>query len=149
MKEPGPTWYYRMDKMRVENDLEGTKIEKELGIEKEIFVKFAAKKRINYKDNLELEYKEFKNRRKRLIEIDVKRYDKIRNKIFARDDYTCQYCGKRGGTLEIDHIIPFSKGGSEKEENLVTTCFDCNRKKRDYFLEELGMSLINDPREGD
>ena len=60
----------------------------------------------------------------------------IRERIFARDDYTCQYCGKRGVKLECDHVHPVSKGGSHDDENLKTACFDCNRSKRDKLLTE-------------
>lgn len=60
----------------------------------------------------------------------------IRSRIFERDDYTCQYCGERGGRLECDHIDPVSKGGSHNDENLATACFTCNRSKRNKTLEE-------------
>ncbi|MBO8142015.1 MAG: HNH endonuclease [Firmicutes bacterium] len=57
----------------------------------------------------------------------------VRWKVFARDNFTCQYCGrtpkKHGITLEIDHKIPVSKGGTNALENLVTSCSDCNRGK--------------------
>mgnify|MGYP002622596749 CR=1 FL=1 len=55
-----------------------------------------------------------------------KRFD-----VFRRDSFTCQYCGKRppGVVLEVDHIQPVSKGGSDEEYNLITSCFDCNRGK--------------------
>jgi hypothetical protein len=57
---------------------------------------------------------------------------RTRFKVFDRDDYTCRYCGKTpadGITLEADHVIPKSKGGDDSMENLVTSCFDCNRGK--------------------
>lgn len=60
----------------------------------------------------------------------------IRNRIFKRDDYTCQYCGKRGLKLECDHVIPVAKGGSHNDENLVTACFECNRSKKDKLVHE-------------
>jgi 5-methylcytosine-specific restriction enzyme A len=45
--------------------------------------------------------------------------------------YKCVFCGRNSKevTLEIDHIIPFSCGGSNKSDNLQTLCFDCNRGK--------------------
>ena len=146
MAIPGPEFYKRIYEMRVQRELEGSEIEKQLGSSKESFIKFAAKQRIEHEENLEEEFKEFKNRRKRLIEIDYSRYKKIRNEVFERDDYTCQYCGEVGGRLEVDHIKPFSKGGSEKKVNLVTSCFSCNRSKGDSYLEETDLELINDPR---
>lgn len=50
---------------------------------------------------------------------------------FKRDDFTCQYCGRKTPAviLECDHVIPVSKDGSDEIENLVTSCFDCNRGK--------------------
>lgn len=60
----------------------------------------------------------------------------IRATVFERDDYTCQYCGKRGVRLECDHILAISRGGSNKIENLATACFDCNRSKRAKTIEE-------------
>ena len=60
----------------------------------------------------------------------------LRAFVFARDDFTCQYCGARGGSLQCDHIIPFSKGGSNELDNLVTACKPCNQSKRDKTLDE-------------
>ncbi len=55
----------------------------------------------------------------------------VRFNVFARDGFTCQYCGKRPPevVLECDHIHPQSKGGSDDEINLITSCADCNRGK--------------------
>lgn len=54
-----------------------------------------------------------------------------RFKILSRDNYACQYCGNKAPdvVLEIDHKIPVSKGGTNDFDNLVTSCFDCNRGK--------------------
>lgn len=60
----------------------------------------------------------------------------IRSRIFERDNYTCQYCGVRGVKLECDHIVPVAKGGSHKDDNLATSCFPCNRSKRDKSVSE-------------
>lgn len=62
---------------------------------------------------------------------------KLRFDIFKRDNFTCQYCGKRTPEviLEIDHVIPKSKGGSDEPENLITSCFECNRGKGAGLLE--------------
>lgn len=68
---------------------------------------------------------------------------RIRSQIFERDDYTCQYCGVRGGRLECDHVTPVSKGGKTSEDNLVTACFACNRSKRDKTLDEWGALNAN------
>ena len=54
----------------------------------------------------------------------------IKWKIFKRDNFTCQLCGSQE-LLELDHIIPISKGGEDKEDNYQTLCQSCNRKKKD------------------
>lgn len=63
---------------------------------------------------------------------------KKRFEVFKRDSFTCQYCGKSapGVVLELDHIKPVSKGGNNGYLNLVTSCFDCNRGKRDNELSD-------------
>ena len=64
---------------------------------------------------------------------------RTRFEIFKRDGFTCQYCGQRPPdvVLEVDHIDPSSKGGSDEELNLVTSCFDCNRGKSDRRLSDV------------
>ena len=55
-----------------------------------------------------------------------------RQNVLMRDNYTCQICGatvKDGAKLEIDHIIPYSKGGTNDENNLQVLCQQCNREK--------------------
>lgn len=59
-----------------------------------------------------------------------KNIQKARWKVFKRDNFTCQLCGSQE-LLELDHIIPISKGGEDKEENYQTLCKLCNVKKRD------------------
>ena len=68
---------------------------------------------------------------------------KIRFEVFKRDDFTCQYCGKTPPniTLEIDHIQPVSKGGTNDINNLLTSCFDCNRGKSNHTLKRLPNTL--------
>jgi len=46
----------------------------------------------------------------------------------------CSYCGSpatRGNDLTIDHIVPLSRGGTNRRENLTVACFRCNRAKSD------------------
>lgn len=58
----------------------------------------------------------------------------LRTKIKVRDNYTCKCCGISAHNtpnllLEIDHIIPVSKGGQTSEDNLQCLCWKCNRSK--------------------
>jgi len=64
---------------------------------------------------------------------------KIRFEVFKRDGFKCAYCGKSPPDviLEVDHIEPKSKGGSDEPTNLLASCFDCNRGKRDIPLEKI------------
>lgn len=52
--------------------------------------------------------------------------------ILKRDQFACKKCGASGHgvKLEVDHIVPFSKGGSDNLSNLKTLCFECNQGKR-------------------
>lgn len=57
-------------------------------------------------------------------------------KVLVRDNFTCQYCGAKAPEvhLEVDHLIPKSKGGSDTIDNLITSCWECNRGKRDSLF---------------
>ena len=64
---------------------------------------------------------------------------KLREFIKKRDNYTCCNCGNSiyaepNLLLEIDHIIPVSKGGCTEEKNLQTLCWKCNRSKSDKII---------------
>jgi len=79
------------------------------------------------------------------------RYDRVphrevaftRHNVFARDGRRCAYCGKRKATdeLDLDHVIPRSRGGPHVWTNVVTSCRPCNLKKADKLPEEAGMPL--------
>lgn len=69
-----------------------------------------------------------------------------RRTIFARDRYTCQYCGATVKDLTVDHVIPRRHGGSTSWDNLVTACRRCNMKKGDKLLHQTNMQLIRQPR---
>lgn len=62
---------------------------------------------------------------------------RVRFEIFKRDNFTCQYCSAKPPhvPLEVDHILPVSKGGGNEDENLITACFDCNRGKSNGLIE--------------
>jgi 5-methylcytosine-specific restriction endonuclease McrA len=69
-----------------------------------------------------------------------------RRSIFARDNYTCQYCGQTAGDLTVDHVVPRRLGGRTEWENLVCCCKRCNGKKGDKTLAEVGFHLARPPR---
>lgn len=71
-----------------------------------------------------------------------------RANIYARDEFTCQYCAKtfEPEELTFDHVVPVAQGGRRGWENIVTACEPCNRKKADRTPEEAGMTLLRKPR---
>ncbi len=71
-----------------------------------------------------------------------------RRTVLARDQYTCQYCGAQPGkaNLTVDHIVPRSKGGDTRWENVTTACGSCNRRKGNRTPEEARMPLQRQPR---
>jgi 5-methylcytosine-specific restriction endonuclease McrA len=76
---------------------------------------------------------------------DTHRRKITRRAVFARDEWTCQYCGSRGN-LTVDHVIPKSKGGPSSWENIVASCAPCNRRKGDALPRQVGMRLLKQPR---
>ena len=71
-----------------------------------------------------------------------------RKNIMIRDENRCQYCAKvfRDADLTLDHVIPKSKGGKTRWDNIVMACKPCNQRKRDLLLESAPVSLIRQPR---
>ena len=73
--------------------------------------------------------------------------------LFARDDYTCQYCGKHKADLRgrqfltRDHVLPLSRGGTNVWENVVTSCSTCNNRKGGRLPAEAGLRLRSEPVE--
>ncbi len=63
--------------------------------------------------------------------------------IYARDGYTCQYCGVRLAVSELtyDHVVPRSQGGATDWTNIVTCCHECNRVKGGRTPRQAGMQL--------
>ena len=76
---------------------------------------------------------------------DVHRRKITRRAVFARDSWTCQYCGSRSN-LTVDHVIPRSKGGNSSWENIVASCAPCNRRKGDRLPRQAGMHPRREPR---
>ncbi len=70
-----------------------------------------------------------------------------RGNIYIRDRNRCQYCGRRFQTAELslDHVIPISRGGRSTWENVVCACLNCNVRKGNKLVVEIGMDLIRQP----
>lgn len=73
--------------------------------------------------------------------------------LFARDGYTCQYCGRHRRqlgyreSLTRDHVVPLSRGGDNGWANVVTACSRCNLRKGNALPPECGFRLPAEPRE--
>ena len=65
--------------------------------------------------------------------------------ILRRDHYTCQYCGRRGDRLTVDHVVPRSRGGDTTWTNVVAACLRCNLHKGNRTLEDASMRLLKPP----
>lgn|SRR5574341_963502 len=70
-----------------------------------------------------------------------------KREVFRRDNYACQYCGRRSKILTIDHVTPRHRGGTHSWRNLVTACPTCNRHKGGRTPQEANMPLRSQPRE--
>lgn len=70
-----------------------------------------------------------------------------RENILKRDEYTCQYCGKKlsGKELTLDHVYPKSRLGPDTWENIVACCKECNQYKANRTPKEAGMKLLRRP----
>ena len=67
-----------------------------------------------------------------------------RLRIYVRDKFTCQYCGKRKAAdgLTLDHIMPRAQSGHSTPENLVAACVACNNRKGNRTPEQARMPLL-------
>lgn len=70
-----------------------------------------------------------------------------KREILRRDDYTCQYCGRKSHHLTIDHVVPRHMGGRHTWTNLVAACSPCNRRKGGRTPEQANMHLQRQPKE--
>ncbi|TWU31527.1 HNH endonuclease [Novipirellula artificiosorum] len=70
-----------------------------------------------------------------------------RKNLFARDEHTCQYCGRSepANKLSLDHVIPRSHGGPTTWENIVCCCLRCNSRKGGRTPQQARMQLLTRP----
>lgn len=67
--------------------------------------------------------------------------------VAMRDDFSCQYCGDRLPLrkLTYDHVLPRSRGGKTRWQNIAMACYPCNERKADRTPAEAGMKLHATP----
>lgn len=85
----------------------------------------------------------------------LRRYERVRRQpvrltrknLMLRDAHQCQYCARRPPVrdLNIDHVLPRSRGGEASWENLVTACRVCNLRKGRRTPDEASMRLLRTP----
>lgn len=83
-------------------------------------------------------------RLKGYVKVPYKRVMISRKNILRRDRFRCQYCGSRD-RLTIDHVMPKSRGGRDRWDNLVAACTPCNNRKGNRTPDEAGMRLARKP----
>jgi len=67
-----------------------------------------------------------------------KNWSEVRQKVFERDNYACQKCGRRDKDMECDHIIPIALGGDMwGMDNLQTLCHEHHADKTRKDLEKI------------
>ena len=67
--------------------------------------------------------------------------------LFRRDDHRCLYCGRQFSRADLtrDHVLPTSRGGNDRWENVVAACRRCNMAKDNRTPEEAHMPLLAIP----
>ena len=65
----------------------------------------------------------------------------IKRRVKKRDNFSCQECGKSYSKkfkkyLHVHHVVPISKGGTNKLYNLITLCVHCHRKKHPHMKKK-------------
>ena len=68
-----------------------------------------------------------------------------RANLFLRDEFTCQYCGYKGKDLTFDHVVPKSRGGKTRWDNVVAACQSCNLRKAAKTTSQAGFKLKKVP----
>jgi len=68
----------------------------------------------------------------------------VREYLLEKIGRKCAYCGAENVSLEIEHIIPKIRGGSNRVSNLTLACRDCNQAKGSMTAEEFGHPEVHD-----
>ena len=95
-------------------------------------------------------YRDFKLptviRLRKYIKVPYKEIPLTRKNLMIRDNYACQYCSVKSGSLTIDHVLPSSRGGTDTWENVVACCQSCNVKKGNKTPKEANMHFAKAPK---
>ena len=70
---------------------------------------------------------------------------RVRFAVFARDGFTCRYCGRQPGDVKlvVDHIIPVAENGTNDPENLITSCESCNQGKAAKLIAQMAPTELD------
>lgn len=79
--------------------------------------------------------RERKAQMKRQRQIHHQQRRELRRALIARDGRCCAACGAANCPMTIDHIVPISRGGLTRMENLQLLCPACNELKSDWVMD--------------
>ena len=96
-------------------------------------------------DKVVVEVAQFDTQKMENPEISGKEYQQgtvqgynVRNYLLQKFDHKCIYCGATDVPLEVEHIVPKSRGGSDRVSNLTISCHKCNQEKDNQTAKEFG-----------
>ncbi|MCP2241228.1 RNA-guided endonuclease IscB [Thermoanaerobacterium thermosaccharolyticum] len=96
-------------------------------------------------DNISIEHVKFDTQLMQNPEISGVEYQQgelqgyeVREYLLVKWGRKCAYCGKENVPLEVEHIVPKSRGGTDRVSNLTIACHECNQKKGNMTAEEFG-----------
>ena len=94
-------------------------------------------------DSIALELVRFDSQKMQNLEISGTEYQQgtlyhyeVREYLLEKFNRTCAYCGAKDVPLEVEHIVPWSKGGSNRASNLTLACVPCNQAKSNRDLQD-------------
>ena len=73
---------------------------------------------------------------------------RYRFQILERDEFKCFYCHAPNVTLQIDHVVPYSRGGTNAPWNLVAACVPCNGSKTNFAPSEEVVQRVREAQLG-
>ena len=70
----------------------------------------------------------------------------FKEELIEKNGAYCEMCGQTDVPLQVDHIVPISKGGLNEISNMQLLCYECHMKKHNYYFDELGSSNRKVPK---